>query len=168
MKDWAFINIIRNNYYKHGKVMDGRVCILLSVLIHLPFPQAKNSGEVRQVSRPKTPTNKDISQWRKGTTRILKYSLESLLQKKRTEQSEKGSQLLNILKFRHQKRSSLQYTELHPGWKGMNLKLFMYSIFSFCSFVCCLIWPGASSPCIHPDHHVDLPLHDQEGEGWKD
>ena len=31
------------------------LCILLSVLIHLPFPQAKNSGEVRQVSRPKTP-----------------------------------------------------------------------------------------------------------------
>ena len=27
----------------------------LSVLIHLHFPQAKNSGEVRQVSRPKTP-----------------------------------------------------------------------------------------------------------------
>ena len=37
---------------------DGRVGILLSDLIHLPFSCASNSGNVRQVSRPETPKKK--------------------------------------------------------------------------------------------------------------
>ena len=135
--------------------MDGRVCILLSVLIHLPFPQAKNSGEVRQVSRPKTLTKKDISQWRKGTTRILKYSLESLLQKKKNGTICKGLLTSNHLEISSSKKI---FTAVHwtPSWcMKRNESEIVYALTTliFCSFDCYLIWSRASFPCIskHPE-----------------
>ena len=76
--------------------------------------------------------------------------------RKRMEQSAKGSKLLNLLKFRHQIRSSLQYTWLHSSrCMKRNESEIVYALttFIFCSFDCYLIWSRASSPCIskHPE-----------------
>ena len=76
---------------------------------------------------------------------------------KRMEQSAKGSKLLNLLKFRPQIRSSLQYA-VHwtPSWcmkRNESEIVHALTTFIFCSFDCYLIWSRASSPCIskHPE-----------------
>ena len=135
--------------------MDGRVCCAFSYQSWFtsPFPRRRVLAKFVRFQGPK-PLEKHISQWRKGPTKILLYSLESLLQK-RMEQSAKGSKLLNLLKFRHQIRSSLQYTGLHPDIMKRNESEIVYALttFIFCSFDCYLIWSRASSPCIskHPE-----------------
>ena len=45
---------LKTSLFRTKKMKDGRVSILLSDLIHLPFSCASNSGNVRQVSSPET------------------------------------------------------------------------------------------------------------------
>ena len=63
---------------------DGRVGILLSDLIHLPFSRASNSSNSSSFEAQNS-YKRVISHWRKGPTKILLYSLESLLQKRNNE-----------------------------------------------------------------------------------
>ena len=151
---------------------DGRVSILLSDLIHLPFSCASNSGNVRQVSRPETPKKKDISHWRKGPTKILMYSLESLLQKRKHGKVCKG-----LLTSKHLEVSSSKknFTAGHwtPSWymKRNESEIFYALDISFFAALFA-IWSDLELclPALPPeylDHHVDQPLYDQEGEGWK-
>ena len=151
---------------------DGRVGILLSDLIHLPFSCASNSGNVRQVSRPETPKKKIFHIEAKVPQKFLCTHWKACSKRGSMEKSAMGCKLPNILKFRHKKRTSLQNTGLHPDiWKGMNLKFFMHSIFLFFAAVFA-IWSDLELclPALPPeylDHHEDQPLYDQEGEGWK-
>ena len=63
---------------------DGRVGILLSDLIHLPFSRASNSSNSSSFEAQNS-YKRVISHWRKVPTKILLYSLESLLQKRNNE-----------------------------------------------------------------------------------
>ena len=69
---------------------DGRVGILLSDLIHLPFSRASNSSDVRQVSRPKTPTEKIFHIEGKVPQKFFCTHWKACSERGRIEQSAKG------------------------------------------------------------------------------
>ena len=115
-----------------------------------PFPARRILAMFVRFQGPKL-LKKDISHWRKGPTKILMYSLESLLQKRKHGKVCKG-----LLTSKHPEISSSKknFTAGHwtPSWymKRNESENFYALNILFCSLVCYLIWPGALSPCSSP------------------
>ena len=116
-----------------------------------PYPARKILAKFVRFQVPKL-LRKDISQWRKGPTKNLLYSLECLLQKKKNGTVCKGLLTSKHLEISSSKKilTAVQWT---PSWcmkRNESEIVKALTTFPFCSFVCCLIWPpGASSPCLH-------------------
>ena len=105
----------------------------------------------RQVWRPKLLKNL-ISQRRKGPTKIVLYSLECLLQKRKN-----GTVCKVLLTSKHLEISSSKknFTSVHltPSWNGKELVWncqCTQNFYFFCSFVWYFIRPASSSPCSPP------------------
>ena len=121
-----------------------------------PYPARKILAKFVRFQVPKL-LRKDISQWRKGPTKNLLYSLECLLQKKKNGTVCKGLLTSKHLEISSSKKilTAVQWT---PSWcmkRNESEIVKALTNFPFCSFVCCLIWPpGASSPCI--SKHLEI------------
>ena len=130
---------------------DGRVGILLSDLIHLPFSCASNSGNVRQVSRPETPKKRYF------TLKERSHKNSYVLTGKLAPKEEAWKSLQWAVNFQTSWNFVIK-KELHCRTLDSILiyeKEWIWNFlctqhFFFCSFVCYLILPGALSPCSSP------------------
>ena len=152
MKDWAFINT--SEWIRLWQAWKGDQWKSWNSPIRLDSPQAWFTSPLsarRLLAKfvrfqGRKLLQKNISQWRKCPIKILKYSLESLLQKKKN-----GTICKGLLTSKHLEISSSKkiFTAVHwtPSWcLKMNESEIIYALTTF--IFCYLIWPGTSSPCV--------------------
>ena len=124
---------------------DGRVGILLSDLIHLPFSRASNSSNSSSFEAQNS-YKRVISHWRKGPTKILLYSLESLLQKRNNETVCK-----ELLTSKHLEISSSKkiFTAIHwtPSCMKRHESEIIYALHIFILQLCLLLLLASRSSC---------------------